>query len=298
MDIKFEGIITLESSLSHISESIGTDTILRREKLIQPNGAVEEVFVYSGNAFRGMLRDCGMRYFLQKIGAEKVALDLYYFLFSGGALVKGGRGLTIDQVLGLRKLIPLISIFGGAWGNQILPGKFKCGKAYPVAEECRRQIASRYHELIAGSWRQWIQSEEYTRKDDAKDPRLSEWINKESIAASQNENPQQMRYSIETIAAGARLFHRMELEDVNDLELGAFVSCLTEFSKFPYLGGMSRAGHGRCTVDYERFGIGEQIWMDEKLRESKEEYDEFLDQYQKHLAEKGNVIKGVLAGEV
>lgn len=57
MNTKLQGIITLKSSLSHIGESFGNQSLLRREKVIDDALKVNEVVVYSGNALRGALRE-------------------------------------------------------------------------------------------------------------------------------------------------------------------------------------------------------------------------------------------------
>ena len=135
--IEFTGIVTALSSISHGGgQSFGINSKLRREKFVQLDGSVEEVPVISGNAIRGQLRDLGMRHMCRVLGYGEateddgrplgLSLPAFYFLFSGGALTKQkGRGLDIDRARTLRELIPLVGIFGGAMGNQIMPGKLK-----------------------------------------------------------------------------------------------------------------------------------------------------------------------------
>src|SRR5690606_14632725 len=92
----FEGIVTAKSSISHNGgESLGIETKLRREKLVQPDGSVEEVPVLSGNGMRGLLRDRGMLHMCRSLGYGEpgedgvpsgLTLSAFYFLFSGGSL--------------------------------------------------------------------------------------------------------------------------------------------------------------------------------------------------------------------
>ncbi|AJH77785.1 hypothetical protein BF29_2596 [Heyndrickxia coagulans DSM 1 = ATCC 7050] len=62
----------------------------------------------------------------------------------------------------------------------------------------------------------------------------------------------QMRYGVEYLAAGTKLWHRWDII-CDELELGAFVSALHEWQKQPYLGGMSGKGFGLVG---SRYGIG------------------------------------------
>jgi hypothetical protein len=293
--MKFEGIVTLKSSLSHIGESIGNQSLLRREKVIQPDLSIAEVVVYSGNALRGALRDCGVIYFMQKLGIEKLSFDGFYLLFSGGALTATGRGMDLDLARKMRKLIPLLSVFGGAVGNQIMEGKLIVGKLYPLCEECRRQIPERYHHRIKTSFRLWLQEEEYTRSDDGKSETLRPYILESSIPAK--HAPQQMRYAIETLAAGAQFYSTITLMGESNVELGAFLSTLDEFSKYPSLGGKRGTGHGVCEMDYERVRVNANIHYDDEMRTAKAAYDEYLREYQKALFESKDEIQEVLGIE-
>ena len=57
MNGKIETVFTLLSPLSHIGESIGPNSYLATQDMLDANGNPIEVFVYSGNALRGMWRD-------------------------------------------------------------------------------------------------------------------------------------------------------------------------------------------------------------------------------------------------
>ena len=146
--------MTALTSISHIGESYGINAKLRREKVVQPDGSVEEVPIISGNSLRGILRDRGMLHMLRCLGygvdeetgkVRGLSLAAFYFLFSGGALTKvSGRGLDVDQARCWRDLIPLVAIFGGAMGNQIMPGKVNVGKAIPICRETAHLIPERF----------------------------------------------------------------------------------------------------------------------------------------------------------
>lgn len=247
----FEGTMTALTSISHIGITHGIHSKLRREKIAQLDGTIEEIPVISGNSLRGILRDRGMLHMLRCLGygineetgeINGLPLSAFYFLFSGGSLTsKGGRGLDVDEARRWRDLIPLVTIFGGAMGNQIMPGKCKIGKAIPICAETAHLIPERF---INGNKLQSIwelcQEEAYTRRDDEKNEKLRQLITSEGRGlleskakndrekrgmdedVRKDEQKQQMRYYVETIVAGTRLYWDITLDDVTDVEFEAF----------------------------------------------------------------------------
>jgi CRISPR type IV-associated protein Csf2 len=314
----FEGVMTAVTSISHIGDSHGVNSKLRREKVIQPNGSVEEVPIISGNALRGILRDRGMLHMLKTLGygvneetgeVNGLSLAAFYFLFSGGALTKdtGNRGLDVDEARKWRGLIPLVALFGGAMGNQIMPGKLKCGKAIPICTETAHIIPERFIGNVDSVW-ELCQEEAYTRRDDEKNEHLRALIapevrglleaaasDKRAKAGTKDDiegetgQKQQMRYYVETLAAGSRLFWELSLDDVTDLEREAFFVTLLEFSRFPYIGGKSGVGHGKVSIKFDHW-----IEIDSRVTNGKELAFGIGNLYQKHLQEHGDDIRQLI----
>lgn len=67
INVRLDGKITLLSPLSHIGESAGPDSFLAQDVIVGPDGRPVECFTYSGNAFRGHLRDLCMVYMTEKL---------------------------------------------------------------------------------------------------------------------------------------------------------------------------------------------------------------------------------------
>ena len=317
-----DGVYTLQAPLSHIGESHGPDSYLATQDIIGSDGVPVEVFVYSGNAIRGMFRDCGSKYFLDKLGSGailQIPLQMFYFLFSGGS-IGGEQTIDIDQARRIRQLLPLASIFGGGIGNQILPGKMCVNDAYPIAEECRHLIPTEYIHGNLISWRQMTTERSYTRTDDAKDERKRVYLLDESIKElesgqmqmlpgetedkkkKEKDQPIQMRYTVEVLAAGSRLYHRIDVRDMTEVEFGALVSCIVEWSKSPYIGGKANIGMGRAKLEYywhpieggeEKFiETGDIPYLGTTAKEVKARYDEYLDKYTQYLQEhKESLVK-------
>jgi len=312
---RIETIYTLLQPLSHIGESESTQSFLNTTTVVN-NGVPEEVFVYTGNALRGMLRDCGARYLLNKLDI-RVPLKAFHLLFSGGS-IGGAQSLDIDQARVIRKALPFVSLFGGGVGNQILDGKLKQTFVYPICRETNNIIPS-YIEKSDYSWRHFTNVIEFSRKDDEKNVNLAEQflINNEEIQLIEGENKKkkekdgpatQMRYGVEYLAAGTKLWHRWDII-CNELELGAFVSCLHEWQKQPYLGGMSGKGFGLVAAEMdlvkedgrESFAqIGQEfIKLGTTAEQTKKAYDEHLkEMYDSYLIDNKEEFTKLLAGEV
>lgn len=281
-NFKLDGVITLLAPLSHIGESLGIDSYLATDMIIGPDGKPVECFLYSGNSFRGILRDCAAKYLLNKLGRFAVPLEVFHLLFSGGS-IGGEQSIDIDQARLYRKLLPAFSIFGGGVGNQIMEGKLKIGSMYPLVAECQRVLPEYLRDANAPSWKHWTYEKSYTRRDDSKQENLRVYIaenqveNSSLLSAGKQETllgdgadktstkevktdtkkkkekdgpATQMRYTVEVLAAGAMMYQRVFLQDMTMLEFGAFISALDEFSQTPFLGGKSGTGHGLCEIEY------------------------------------------------
>jgi CRISPR type IV-associated protein Csf2 len=310
------------TSISHIGDSYGVNAKLRREKVVQPDGSVEEVPIISGNSLRGILRDRGMLHMLGTLGygtneetgeVKGLPLAAFYFLFSGGILTSGKeRGLDIDKARKWRELIPLVSLFGGACGNMIYPGKAKIGKAIPICRETAHLLPERFVDgnHLQSIW-EMVQEEAYTRRDDEKNEKLRLLIAPEERklleakardererrgtdedVAGETGQKQQMRYYVETISAGTLLFWDITMDDVTDLEFEAFCVTLAEFGRFPYIGGKSGVGHGKVEIHFDQW-----IEINPRLAPTGREVGMPLgNAYKKHLEEHAAAIREAING--
>lgn len=274
---RIEGAATLLSSLIHGGDRAGTTSFLRREKIVQPSGEIMEVPVVSGNALRGILRDHAAFAFWSALGRPELPLPVFHLLWSGGALAKAGSGhvLGARQVADVRRLVPVVSLFGGSGAGKIIEGKLLVGKLIPIAAETAHLVPD---ELVDGQparsvW-EMLQIEEFTRRDDAKRDQLHQAISGlapraveagvltevaehapavEDVAADDSA-PQQMRYGVETLAAGTRLHWWIMLRDVSDLERALFAAAVDSWSSSgAHIGGRSATGHGRLRLDVHQW---------------------------------------------
>ena len=301
-----EGVVTALSSISHNGgERNGTITQLRREKFVQPDGKVAKVPVISGNAIRGIMRDRGMFNMLVQLGygvnsdtgeVKGLPLQAFYFLFSGGSLVSTGtEGLDIKHFREMRQAIPLISLFGGAAGNVIMPGKVKIGKLLPLCKETAHLVPDRFLPETTETIWEYCQTEMYTRRDDEKNDRVRMLINRPLLgdgteAPIEKKAPQQMKYDVETLAAGTQFYWKLVLEDVTDVEFEAFLATILEFSKSPVVGGKGGVGHGEISIKLDKW-----IEVDSRVNLNGTEVDVKLGtKYQQHLETFGDSIRKFL----
>lgn len=299
-----EGVVTALSSISHNGgERNGTITQLRREKFVQPNGKVAKVPVISGNAIRGILRDRGMFNMLHQIGygvnqetgeVSGLPLSAFYFLFSGGALTStGAAGIDIEKFRSMRETIPLIGLFGGAVGNIIMPGKMKIGKLIPLCNETAHLVPERFLPETTQTIWEYCQTEMYTRRDDEKNDRVRMLISRPAIGEGESKKPatpQQMKYDVETLAAGTQFYWKIVLEDVSDVEFEAFLTTILEFSKAPNIGGKGAVGLGEISIKLDKW-----IEVDSRVNLQGSELDVKLGtKYSQHLKDKADGIRGFL----
>ncbi|WP_206922900.1 RAMP superfamily CRISPR-associated protein [Alicyclobacillus suci] len=337
--LKFKGrletVFTLLAPLSHIGKSHGPDSYLDTQDILDPDGKPVEVFVYHGNAWRGALRDAGAKYLLDILGAGsslRIPLQLFYLLFSGGS-IGGDQSIDIEQAKRIREGLPLLSVFGGGVGNQLLPGKISVGDAYPLSREVQHLLPESLRNERAVSWRQMTTERSHSRKDDAKDNNLSTYLQtdedvrlleaeqsggqlgllddpkpktKAKSKSEKEDKPQQMRYTMECLSAGSRLWQQTSVQALTELEMGALVSAIHEWASAPYIGGQTRIGFGLCAADitWKPFGGEEEVFvkvhpscleLGETAKQSKAMYDDFLSQYTAYLNDNQEGLVGLLA---
>lgn len=314
--LDFSGTLTALSSIAHSGgQSIGITQKLRREKFVQPDGTVEDIPIISGNGLRGMLRDRGMLHMCRALGygvqeesgeVHGLSLPAFYFLFSGGTLTSdSGKGLDIQYARRLRELVPLIGLFGGALGNQIMPGKLRVGKAIPLCTETAHLVPARFKETATSSVWDYLQEEMYTRKDDERNESLRGVLAPaerrlidtrvpaaKGTAQTDTGQHQQMMYYVETFAAGTPFYWRLTLDDVTEIELEAFLTTLVEFSRLPYIGGKSAAGLGEIALKLDKW-----LEIDSRVAPSGKEVSFTLGtKYAEHLKQQHDDIRAILSG--
>lgn len=317
MDVSLRGYFTTRSPLSHIGESIQTTSYLVQEPILQPDGTIEEVFCYSGNAWRGQLRDLAACYLLDKLGAPRVSLDTFHLLFSGGR-IGGEQSVNLEVARAYRRHLPLVALWGGGVGNQILPGKMRVGNSYPVCREAAPVLRHTAIDDATPSYRGLTTEKSFSRKDDAKDERLTHRValpettqqatllDEEGAPkpATKRDGPaDQMRMTSELLIAGVRLETTIDLADVSEVELGCLLSALVAFARLPYIGGQANKGHGLVDLTYHLVDLatGDDapfITVRQGAPDMSERAGLALRAYDRHLTELYDAMLSESSGEI
>ncbi|KWT70744.1 hypothetical protein APY04_0805 [Hyphomicrobium sulfonivorans] len=316
---RLHGIFTLRSPLSHIGETISASSHLAQDQILQPDGELTPVFAYSGNAWRGQLRDLSAAYMLDAIGSPRVGLDAFHLLFSGGA-IGGAQNTDIAQARRMRAAMPHLAVFGGGVGNQILEGKLRVGSSYPICQEAIPVLPPRLHdEARKFAYADCTFEKEYSRRDDAKIESVRRHLNddpemtlldapkKGKKTAATDDVPTQMRIRSELVCPGVRLYSWITVHDVSLEQMGCLIAALHSFSRSPHIGGQASRGHGLVDVAYEfeDLSSGEvhdlikiedgRSLLAPKAVEAKAAYDEHLrNLYDQLLANNEDSIKTLL----
>jgi hypothetical protein len=278
------GLFEAEEPIIHTEETIGTIAKIKRIKVL--NGS-EPVWVpaLSGNSFRGQLRDLIADHFVEMVRSDgdkiKMSPDVYGVIFSGGVMKKGSD--LSAQMESLMKAVPLLRVWGSAFGTVMLPSKIFVTHLIPLTKETRTILDDPLSQLRDGTLPliQRLQELEnhppdaaeityeegpLTRKDDAKNPISLK--DAEVTERAPDASPQQMIYNVECIASGTMLIHRIGSKfPLTEVELGCLLDGLIAFARVPTVGGRSAAGYGRVNFIYRLLlqpssGTPEEYWLD------------------------------------
>lgn len=249
--VTWRGSMTAISSIAHTGESRATITLLRRELVVQPDGAVTHVPLVSGNSLRGRLRRIGEGLLRDALGYEgKLPLAAAHALRGGGALAKtASEPLSGARLTALRELIPQIGVFGCAAGGRIIDGCLQVGKLLPVVAETAH-LLGRDPEGLGGVF-DATQLETYRRADDSLRAGFAGMLGAGEPAGESDRAAQLMQFRVETFPAGTVFDSWLRLERASPVEVGFFADVLAEFSRAGRLGGRLAAGHGLVRVDLE-----------------------------------------------
>jgi hypothetical protein len=277
------GIFEVEEPIIHTEESIGTVSKIKRMKVMDGARPVS-VPALSGNSLRGQLRDLIADHFVEMVRGDgdriKMTPDTYGVIFSGGVMKEGS--VLGGKMESLMAAVPLLRVWGSAFGNVMLPSKISVSHLIPLTKETRASLSDRLdklvgeHVLVKRLQKLLVNLPEaaditfeegpLTRRDDTKNP-----LALEDVALTEqapDAPPQQMIYHVECIASGTLLLHRIGSKfPLSEIELGCLLDGLIAFARMPTVGGRSAAGYGRVNFVYRLLlqpspGALEEHWLD------------------------------------
>ena len=110
-------------------------------------GRAVDVPLYSGNAWRGQVRDLVALDLFARVGlAPNDAAPVWaHAMFSGGSIESGSasNGSNAAMRRALRALVPTVDLLGGVYGNEPLDGVLRAFDALPVCRETADVLAWR-----------------------------------------------------------------------------------------------------------------------------------------------------------
>lgn len=237
--LQWSGIATATSSIVHGGETLGTITYLRRERVYQPDGTIEQVPIISGNAVRGMLRDTAADLWWEDADRPKLTSGLFHALWSGGTLTKtSGTPLTGSRLMEVKQLCPVVSIFGAAAGGRIINGNLQVGKLVPLCTETIHLLPERFHNSAYPSVWELTQIENESRHP-----------NQPPNPADETTPITTMRYGYETFLPGTQFFTEFTLVWPTEKDVTFFENALHKFIQNAKVGGNLRTGHGKLVFN-------------------------------------------------
>lgn len=258
-DVRMEGVIECLTPLSHIGETYSIVSLFNRDEIQNQHGKWVKVPTYSGNALRGMFRRDIRDFFCENIGCTLNAEWLAKLSFGGGI----GETTIFDTTnRGIERMFfPQLSLFGWGLGNML--GKISPSPARLICEDTAHLVPDKYLKGISlYSPRAHLEIQSFSRMDDFKkdtvvtkllDTSSVELDNKGKRKLAQGESSSQMRYRVQVLKTGSKLYCRFDFRDVNAIEIGCFVTSLHSWAKHSSrLGGMHNKGFGlvKLNLDY------------------------------------------------
>lgn len=248
----WSGTLEAISSIVHAGESRGTTTLLRREAVITPEGALVQVPVISGNTLRGRLRRVGEELLREALGYDGLIHPAAaHALRGGGALAKtSAEPLSGSRLATLRALVPQIGVFGAAGGGTIIDGALEVAKVVPHVVETNRITGAGARRSAFSA----LQLEAYThaRATDAHDdPTTSDAepaTDGAQAPSGRAKASAQMLFYVETFPAGTTFSTSVRLRRPSELELAFFTEVLATWCADARLGGRLGIGHGRVAA--------------------------------------------------
>lgn len=242
----FDGYLLAESPIHHGGdEKTGSEALVRRMSYLV-DGKRVQVPVISGNSIRGVLRRLVMGDMLSQLGYRLENLKVYHMLFAGGTLesvsTSDSGNINLEMRKKYRQMLPPLSLFGTAIGNQMIEGKMRCGIALPVCRELRDFLPRDYENRIKFPFNEQLAFDFITRRDDLQSGRSDD---------GEDARAQQMLVNFEVIVPGTVLYHNFTLNDASSVERGVLARALNLWRSNPYIGGKSGVGYGRVKICYE-----------------------------------------------
>ncbi len=265
--------ITTLSPLAHGGDTkAGNATVFRRMQVLSDTGATLSLPFYSGNAFRGQMRDLLADDFLRALNIRPsktrppVALWFFHTLYAGGALEEnsaaskafgkllGANGaIKAEGIYQFRDTLPMVSALGCSLGNRIIEGRANFGDFRPECEEWSNGT------IKASELMTW---EFLTRRED--------------FEGHEDGENKSMNANTECLKTGVKLHGGVDIRGhASELERSVIGKGLSLLAEHGVLGADSRRGFGKVNIETE--GAPDKTLYETYLAENKESIRKYLE---------------------
>lgn len=274
------------SPITHMAGTSGNEAILNRETMLV-NGREVNIPIISGNALRHCtLREPSAYYLMVTLGLEKkMSLDQWFFMLNGGQLDGSTVSVNLNKIANFQEVFPIYKLIGGTL-DQILSGSINVGRAYLICNETKNKIndifCMEYEENKYKNSYEFISKYQYTTKNVIRSQGIDYFIEIDELAKADDYKTNQMIYNGETIMQGSLFMQRVDLKNVSDVEIGAYIHSFYLWQEMGgVIGGMSRIGHGNLKSTLKIHGL-------------KNDFDHYVKLYIDHVNTNKDKMKEIL----
>ncbi len=270
---EFQVLVTPTQPLSHGQGTEGNIQVLRRtQRNVCVNGEWMglEVPSVSGSAFKAVLREAAVDYYLDVLGVPDGSLsrDGLRLLLKGGKVGQGGQGTPHEEARRLRRLFPPLAVFGFMDGAVSSPGLLQSCELVPYTVELveggffkgmagrlklppipdaltSAEVTYYRHDQSTSPLARYLPAEARTAIEDARANRAGKVAAKDQ----RREANESMPHTFEVIPAGTPLLGTLRLQGANSIDLACFTLAMAFWkARGARLGGGRGKGHGTCDV--------------------------------------------------
>lgn len=289
--------ITPLTPLTHGAGSRGNEQVLRtteylvgdQDELGKTTARRIQVPVVSGSAMRATLREHAFGHLAEVLGVEdgSVDRDKLRLLLKGGKNDSGGASVSLEEARRLRRLFPMLAVFGSMDGGLPIRGELSVSPVRPFVRELvdagylPRQIGAL--DVVVGATEATARPlitvhagldpvplsairtrEEYFRHDLRTSPHVR-YLEGATAAAIEDkaaarkgkavksevrrEANESMPHSFQAIAPGTPMVCELRLQGATEVEFECLAYAILRWvSLGAHLGGGGGRGHGQCQV--------------------------------------------------
>jgi hypothetical protein len=247
--MKYNIVLTALTPIAHGDTLTGIDNSTNVRLFMRQNVIVNGVPVRVPSISENSMRSTFFRrpladHLIATAGAKELPKTVVNLLYSGGNLMSGAKSPSTEFALGkaLRAMYPSLELVSGAVDNFVLPPGALRLCAWPVASEYANVLRHVAPPEIVGEARNVSAFE-----------LVSEEVRTRGTGAESEGN--QMLYSYEVMAAGAKIFIQIDVDDsASELCHSAAGFALSKWDGF--IGGQGRQGRGRMAIEHAEMPMG------------------------------------------